>query len=369
MPGIALGQTRTQMNDTIPFEMVQGKMVFTGRIDGKPARLILDTGGQNFVVADSVERFGVEFVRDKTVADVNDARIATWTGKVRNFGVGRFWGWQVKEVTVVPGNPFYKEIGVAGAVGGDMFREACLTIDKRNGRFMISYPYRPAGIQRSAGVAMNMDGAYVAVAPVGVGGRSIEVLFDTGASGFFSLSKGDYEKIRDVAPVERRGYGMLYVGAAGIEGAVRDSIYKVNISQMTLPGGKVLNNVGTLVGSHPTSIAGQQLLDHGMLMIDYPRGLLYFFPYDDGPADATGQTRVWNAKILPVVENGQGLFRIVATVGDTPASIGDRVWAINGIDLADEPLSENTVNTLLQNLTEATVTVGQNKKQITIEKI
>lgn len=365
----ANGQTRQQMYDTIPFDIVQNKFIFTAQIDGKPVRLILDTGGQNIIVSDSVEKFGVEFVRDQTIADVNDARIRTYVGKVKNFKVGRFWGWQVKEVTVVPNNPFFRELGVAGAVGGDMFKEACLTVDRREKRFMISYPYRPPGISRTAGVAMNTGGTYHAVVPVEMGGRTVDVLFDTGASGFLSLSTSDYERIKDGVESQESGHGILYVGAAGIAGAVTDTIRKVNIPQMTLPGGKVLTNVGTLAGNHPSTIAGQQLFDLGRVMLDYPRGLLYFFPYEEGVTDVSAQTRVWNVRILPMVEDGHGLFRVVATIGDAGVEVGERVWAIDGTVLADQKLSESVVNELLDGCYSATLTVGDDRREVVVRKI
>ncbi len=362
-------QTRQQMNDTIPFEIVQGKLIFGASINGNPVKLILDTGGQNIIVADSAKKFETEFVRNHTVADVNDTRIETWIGKVKNFKVGSFWGWGVKEVVVVPNNPFFRELGVVGAVSGEMFREAVLTIDRRARHFVISYPYRPSGIKRDAGLAVDFGTIYHPVVPVKFGEQELNVLFDSGASGFLSLGDGDYQKIKGETRIEAEGYGLLFVGAAGIEGALVDSIYKVNVPLVTLPGDKVLENVGVLVGGHSTTIAGQQILDMGRLMLDFPRRLFYFFPYEDGATDVREITQTWNVKILPMVEDGKGIFRVVATVGETGVENRERVWSVEGVDLSTVALSEDSVVHILEGKDSAVMTVGDDRREVEIRKI
>ncbi len=366
----AQAQTRI-LHDTIPFEIVQDKLIITASIDGSPVKMILDTGGQNTIVADSAKVHNVEFIRSQTVADVNDVQIETWIGSVRDFRVGRWMKWDVGKVTVIPGNPFFRELGVSGTVGAEFFSQVTLAIDRRNRRITISHPYRPAGISRNAGTPVRMESAnaFQASVPVRFGDRTIDVLFDSGAGGFLSLSDSDYASIEGFAVEQAAGHGLLYVGAAGIEGAVTDTIRKVSIPSVTLPGGKVLENVGTLVGNHPATIAGQALLDYGVAMFDYPRGLFYFFPYEDGPSDVADVTRVWNVKILPVVEGGEGLFRVVATIGDAGVGNGERVWEIDGVDLAAEALSENTVNRLLESADTAVITVGEGKRKVEIRKI
>jgi hypothetical protein len=345
LSGAAHAQTQI-VHDTIPFEIVQDKFIFQATIDGKPLRLILDTGGQNILVADSADHYGVEILRSQTIADVNGARIQTQVGGVKNFRIGRRMKWDFGKMTIVPNNPFFRELGVAGAVGGEAFKEVCLSIDRRNRRFTISYPYRPGNIPRSAGTPIHSNTDH-AIVPVRFGSDTIDVLFDTGASGFLSLSADDFKKL-NARPgnvvKQAAGSGILYVGVAGIDQALADSLYKVSIPVMTLPGGKELHNVGTLAGPHPATIAGQKLFDYGIVMLDYPRGLFYFFPYEEGASDVEAETKTWNVKILPVADR----FEIVATIGPVDAAVGDRVWEIDGIDLAGVKFSETAVLELLE---------------------
>jgi hypothetical protein len=364
---IARINAQTQLkHDTIPFDIVMDKFVFRATINGKPVRLILDTGGQNVIVSDSANHYGVNIVANQTIADVGDATMQARLGFVKNLKIGQWMNWEMGKVTVVPNNQFFRDLGIAGIVGGEAFSDVCLSIDKRNRRFMISYPFRPNKIPRSAGTPMKMGGTFHAVAPVTMGNETVNLLFDTGMSGFLSLGTADYEKISaHPGNVEKQhtGYGILYVGITGIKGALKDSIYKVRIPNLTLPGGKEFHNVGSLVGQHSMSIAGQQLFDHGIVMLDYPRGLFYFFPHDTLPVDVEAETKVWNAKILPVADH----FEVVATIGNTGLAIGDRVWYINDTDLSTQKLSEEVVGILLGEHETAAIMTGDDKK--TLRKI
>jgi hypothetical protein len=218
---------------------------------------------------------------------------------------------------------------------------------------------------------MKMGNTFHAIAPVAVGKDSIDVLFDTGMSGFLSLSAADFEKLNahpGNIEVQHTGYGILYVGIAGIKGAVSDSIHKVCIPKLTLPGGMEFHHVGALVMPHAMSIAGQKLFDHGVVMLDYPRGLFYFFPYDTNRVEVEAETKVWNTNILPI----DGHFEVVATIGHTGLAVGERVWAINDTDLAAQPLSETVVETLLGEHDTAVITAGHDKttlRKVIIKKL
>jgi hypothetical protein len=362
----AKAQTTPVIHDTIPFEIVHDKFIFQAHIDGKPLRLILDTGGINALVADSAEHFGFQAIATQRISDVNDAVIQTQMGSVSNFRIGRYMNWNSGRVTLIPNQQFFRDLGVAGTVGGEFFRDICLTIDKRNQHLILSHPFRPPGIPRGSGAQMEMGHSLHAVAPISFGDEMIDVLFDTGKSGFLNLSARDFERLeqKGLAELKYTGEGILFVGAAGFDNALSDEIKKVNILEITLPGGKRLLNVGATVTRTSTTLFGQRLLYFGVLVLDYPRGHLYFLPYEDEPSDVAEITRKWNTRIVPVTAAGG--FVVVATIGETEVKIGEQVWSINGTPLTLDNFSEMFVLELLEKSENgiAEIMVGNNENQL-----
>jgi hypothetical protein len=361
---IAANAQAKTVYDTIPFEIVHDKFIFWGKIDGKPVKFILDTGGINLIVSDSANYYGFQPIRTQTIADVGNATMQVIMGSVKNLKLGRRMNWETGKMTTVPNNLFFRELGIVGTIGGEFFSQMCLIIDKRNKRFIISYPYRPPGISRNDGTPMNMGNSFQTVVPIAVGNQSIDIMFDTGKSGFLTLSQKDFEKLNaqpGVIEQQRTGHGMLYVGATGIDNALSDSISKARIPVMTLPGGKEFHNVGTIVGNY-SNIFGQELFDYGIVMFDYPRGLFFFFPYEKEPSDMEKETKIWDAKIVPMTDH----FEVVAVIGNENLKVGDRVWSINDTKLTRENFSELFVNDVLKNITSDTaeITIGNDEKHL-----
>ena len=370
LTGYAAGGQVQRKTDTIPFEILHGKLIIEATINGKPARLIMDTGGVTTLASDTASHYGATVSNTGTFADVNNARLNFGTGAVDHLHIGNLLVWNSADMTIVPNNGFFRSLGVVGTVGGEIFQAVCLTIDKRNRRLVITYPYRPKGISRSDGTPMELGQYVQAKVPMTIGGRSVNVLFDTGMSGFLALGQQDYAAIKPSTELRQTGYGFLHVGIGGIKNARNDSLYKVSVPAMTVPGGKEFRHVGAEVLPQPQTIVGQDLLNYGRVMLDYPRGLFYFFPYDDKPVDMEAASKIWNVKILPVDEH----FEITATLGACDFQTGERVWNINGADLAAAEPSELFINEIFASIPGDTawILVGSDEKKlrkVTIRKI
>ncbi|MDR3184373.1 MAG: S8 family serine peptidase [Prevotellaceae bacterium] len=368
--GHAVREQIQRKTDTIPFEILQGKFIIEATINGKLARLIMDTGGITTLTSDTVNHYGATVSNIGTFADVNKARLNFGTGTVEHLHIGDLLVWKSANVTVVPGNGFFRTLGVAGTVGGDIFQPVCLTIDKRNKQFIITYPYRPKGISRSDGTPMELGEYIQPKVPMTIGGKSINVLFDTGMPDFLALGQQDYAGLKSSTEVQQTGYGFMHVGIGGIKSARPDTLYKVNVPVMTAPGGKAFRNVNTMITPNEQTLVGQVLLDYGRVMLDYPRGLFYFFPYDDEPVDMTALNRLWNVRILPI----DGHFEVTAAIGDCDFRTGERVWNINGTDLTAAEQSELVIDRIFASISKDTawMLVGNDRKKsrkVTIRKI
>ncbi|MDR3189266.1 MAG: hypothetical protein LBT94_08820 [Prevotellaceae bacterium] len=355
------GQVQRQ-TDTIPFEIVHGKFIIEATINGKPARLIMDTGGINTLTSDTVNHYRTAVSSAGTFADVNNAQLNFDVGTVQNLHIGNLLVWKTAHMAVVPSSGFFRAVGAAGIVGGEAFQAVCLTIDKRNRQFIITYPYRPKGVSRFDGTLMELGQYVQPKVPMTIGGKTISVLFDTGMPDFLALGQQDYARIKSSTEIRQAGYGFMYVGIGGFKRAQYDSLYKVSVPVMTTPNGKEFRNVSTVVTPHAQTIVGHALLDYGRVMLDFPRGLFYFFPYDDKPTDMEALSKMWNVKILPV----DGHFEVTAAIGDCDFQTGERVWSINGADLSATEQSELAIDEIFASISEDTawILVGSDRKSL-----
>lgn len=367
----ATAQETRHLTDTIPFELAGGKIIIRAKIDNKPVRFIVDTGGRNIMVRDSAEYYGLKVVGQRTVGDANNSNISFPYGSVNNLKIGTFMKWDVTAFMAVPNFNYFKELGVVGALGGESFSKVCVTFDRRAKHLIINYPYRPAGVSRADGLSMDMgEHAYTRV-PMQIGGETVDILFDTGMSGFLSVDNRDFETLKDkqVFDIEAEGQGFTSIGITGFAGASANDLHKIDIPEFRV-GSKTFTHVGSLAQPRPRTIMGQDLLEYGRVMVDYPRGLFYFFPYDAEPTDMRETTRIWNITIMPVVDH----FEVTAVVGDLSLEVGERVWKVAGHDLSGAPLSDTHILELLEAVEggETVITVGpdaKNLREITVRKI
>lgn len=364
-------QSQASRYDTIPFEVVHGKIIVPARIGGRPTKFILDTGGRNLMTSDSARYHGAELTGQHSVSDVNSGNLGMNTASVGNLSIGRLMNWEAASFLVTAPNNFFRELGVAGLLGGEAFAHVCIVLDMRSREMVVCHPYRPPGLSRADAIQMSLTNNFHTYVPLTTGTKQLSVLFDTGMDGFFGISESDYEKLDSPsdASVEADGRGFLYVGIGGIKAAKPEKIVRARIPRISF-GGKEFTNVLTTTQRRNYSLLGIGTLDYGKVVIDYPRGLLYFIPYDEGPSDMYDETKMWNVKILPVGDH----FEITAVIGDAGVEIGERVWEIDGKSLEDAAPSELLINGMFDSVEgdNCVIRVGadmNNLRDVKISKI
>ncbi|WP_291128640.1 aspartyl protease family protein [Dysgonomonas sp. UBA7698] len=359
-------------HDTVRFELVQNKIIIPATLDGRATRFIIDTGGRNLITGDSAEYHNVEVTARQLISDVNSGSASMFSARAKELQLGPGIHLEAVPMLVAPPNNFFRELGVAGLLGSEAFSKVCLTIDKRAGHIVMSYPYRPRGLPKDDAMDIPPHKHWHPYIPIRIGGQEIHMLFDTGMDGFLNLTGSDFRKLADnpFLSIDNEGYGFLNVGIGGIDAAQPEKIELVRVAGMSFAGKCFENVVATSQKLGGNSIIGIGLLDYGRLVLDYPRAKIYFLPYEAGPTDLGEVTRIWNVKIMPIADH----FEITAVFGDLGVELGDRVWAIGEIQLEGAELSELYINRLLGKCTGdiCQITVGVDKdnlRVVTIRKL
>lgn len=331
--------------DTIHYEFIQDKIIIPVVINGVKAKYIVDTGGQTGTDWEYLKKMGGSATgTSNPISDYNDVKELYQVAEVKNVQLSPNYTLSKMETMVFPVIGSFRELGVAGILGGDALRKSVITLDARKQIMVINYPYRPDRLKITDGIEMFPGNAHHSIININLGGVEKPVLFDTGVDGFLLLAADDFEDIETVGGGKKivHGYGINGVGLEGLSKPV--DMDKVKVKNVRVLG-KEFINVGSVVSEKSTTLVGIDLLTYGKVIIDYMRNRFYFFPFDAKIMDLEKVHKVWNVSILPA----NGRFEI-ATVWDSMEDVvafGDQVIDINGTDITGFPMSQPKVDSVM----------------------
>lgn len=356
-------QEQTAFTDTIPYTIVEGKMVIPAQVNGITTHFIYDSGGQNIMMIDSAISRGVKATGGASMtSDMNRKINSLRNGQVARVVIGKNHILKNMKMMLMGNTKSFSSLGVSGILGGQAFSNAVVSLLPRQRLMVLNYPYRPKNLKRSDALTIRSDEVFHPFIQVPVGQISIEALFDTGVEDLMMLSGKDFQVLKQqqsLKPVDS-AYGTIYVGVNGVGNP--SVMYKLNLPSIKVAE-KVFNNVGTITTQMGTSIVGLELLKYGDLTIDYPRNGFYFQPFEAKPSHLSGAPQTWNVDILPIVDHFQ-ISNIWKTAKDL-VKLGERVSNINGISLEGLPLSQPLIMKMMQEITQnsAYLMVGPKGKE------
>lgn len=365
----AVSQIRNAVCDTIPYEFIHEKIIIPVTVNGVKTKYIVDTGGKTGTIHSAAIEMKAIAGGFSGISDMNAQSTSYQEAYVQNLSIGKDYKVDVVQTLVFPEIPFFKELGVAGILGGDAFAGAVVTFDSRSKIMVINYPYRPERLKVTDGIPLVDSNEHHSNINIRVGETELKVLFDTGAGGFFLYSSKDCERLADTsgAQVTNNAHGIVATGITGITTPV--DIKKVNIPSIRIMG-KEFSNVGSTTTAMGRTIVGVDLLKYGKVIIDYMRKRFYFLPFEEGKTDIGGAPSLWNVGILP--RNGHFEITTVWESMKDIVSFGDEVVNINGTSLKDCPPSQIVVEEIMNGIpgdTAYIVILKDNKeKKIEIKK-
>lgn len=362
-------QIQNRICDTIHYEFIREKIIIPVTANGVKVKYIVDTGGKTGTMYDAATEMKATAAGYARISDVNSLGSHYQEGHIQDVCIGK--DYKVKKLTtiVLPIDPFFKELGVVGILGGDAFDQSVLTFDSRTKIMVINYPYRPERLKVTDGLPFADPNDNHSTVKARIGGKDIDVLIDTGADGFLMYSTDDYNlsASSDEVKVTNQAHGIVAAGLTGLGDPV--DIKKVDISSINLMG-KEFTNVGSTTTVMNGTIIGVDLLKYGKVIIDYMRKRFYFLPFDKAPTDMGGAPKLWNVSILPRNEHFE-----ITTVWNSmkdKVAFGDEVVNINGTPLKNYPLSQVAIEDIMNAISGDTAYIivkkGNNEQRIEIKR-
>jgi len=242
---------------SVPFEIVDGRIYVTARVNGKgPFRFAVDTGASGLGRADArlVAALGLTVTGSGQSSDgVATARVDTVS--LASLELGGLVRRDLSVITRDYNGRMSKEAAFDGIIGRDFFADGLLVIDYPRRRLTFT---RSAGLQRSAAGVLGYERPFRV--PVTIGSVTVEGQLDTGANVAFVLPTPLFDRV---------GGGAV---TASAEGKLTNTTIKTERATVAGPfriGAASLANVEVRVSDRfPELLVGAHALQNFALLID-----------------------------------------------------------------------------------------------------
>jgi hypothetical protein len=355
--------------DTIAYEIVHNKMVLSIKINGKDAKVIYDSGGKPWIVKSEADRFGIAISGQTTISDMNVKTSWQNKGNIAEIILSKNFKRINQDAIIGPNSGTFKTLGVAGLINNDVFRDAVVTILPKLQKIVLT-TFRPTWVKKADGILIKSLNNHAFMIPIRIGDKSLEAMFDTGYEGL--LVVGNTTLLAPAGATLKKVNTLFGINGVGINGLPDASqYYKLLVPNFTI-GKKSFNNYGTITHALDKSVIGIDLLKYGNVVMDIPRQVFYFYPFDLAHVNFDGAPKTWNLSVLPVKKDH---FQISGVWGNLrkDVAVGDKVIGINGKSLTGIAPSQFEINKIIDAIQtdRAYLTIEKNGKQlkIPIEKI
>ncbi len=338
-PSCLFGQFRT----TVPYSTENRKMTVEVEIEGHRGRFLIDTGAPCSLTHSFMKRSGITPTDSVRVQDSNGYIMTTRLTTLNALKLGSITFNSLQALCLEEGN-IAETFKIDGIIGYNLLKMGIVKFDSRHHTFTITNVETGLGSDSIQGIPMIKD-PFIVYIPVCLGENCQDtVMFDCGASSFYSMSVKNYHRLSRTNAFELvgKGTGILSAGATGVEQA--STKYRLKIPHFSL-GNASFRNVTTVTTHAADSRIGAEILEHGDVIIDYRKNLFYYLPFVSGETPDMYQ-KEWDA-VITVIDN-------YLTVGmvwnpeESPLKGGERIIEIEGKKYDKVDLYKATMTNLVQ---------------------
>ena len=316
----------------IPFELINNHIFVDATINGKPARLIVDTAGANILTPAAAAKFGVSGAGKLSAAGNGEERTDFAFANIDELRVGAarmdhpvFYIVDLGQLPDVEGVP------LDGLVGYELFRRFGTTIDYARHEFTLTDTGKFTPPPGASAIAFDLDD-HVPIMAATLGGLPARITIDTGSRSSLTLHSpfvraNNLVAAYHAAPESVTGWG--------VGGAVRGRMARLPVLQIGdqqivgIAGELFTGDKGAFANPDISANLGSGVLRRFTVAFDYDKRKMYLAPNADfAKADAFDRSGLW------LLRDGE-VLRIADVVPDSAAAraglrVDDRLVAIGG---------------------------------------
>jgi hypothetical protein len=278
---LTLNQGGTQQKGyytALRYENVSGKLIIKVTIRGKERRFILDTGAPNSI--------SKALLNPKTLASipVSDQSNKTDSMQVVLMEELSLGGISFEGVpTLVAENPvLFGCFGVDGLIGSNMLRNSIVRFSSVDSTIIITDDAGRLGLkEKYAGelfLTPTQSNPYFWIELKNKKKARQQLLFDSGDNDLYSVSFQHFDLFRPygIYQIDATGTGS---NSWGLHGNAGDTLqYRLHVREMHIANGVLRDAPGQTTADNNSRI-GSQLLEYGIVTVDYLHRKFYFEPF------------------------------------------------------------------------------------------
>lgn len=275
------GQSRVKTQsflDTIPFIFENNSIIITIEIQGQQGNFILDTGAPTVL--------SKSFQTQLKLAPTGSIRVRAANRQVQEQDYTLIPELNIHQIDFINVPALVMDLAqtplkdspiqIDGIIGSNQLKDVVLQIDFAQKILVFSDKKEHLDVHKTKGIKMKLDKSYRPFIPVNVSGKKTEVLFDTGFNGLYAM------------PIEfyhfHKKYFLKYALKKGGATSAYTSIYgETNEEDLPLIrcpylkiGAIELQKVVTLPYPGQEALLGMELLEEGVVTLDYLKRRFYF---------------------------------------------------------------------------------------------
>lgn len=264
--------------DTIPFQFIRNNIIIEATFDGHKGNFVLDTGAptvlsQSFYKKLDIIPTGYIRVRDASNQVREQAYLVLPKAAIQTT---QFWDIPALimdlEQSPLKGN----SIKIDGLIGSNQLKNVVLQIDFAKKILILSDNAQQFGLHKKEGLKIKLDDTKRPFVKVNISGKKAEVLIDTGFNGLYAMPIDFFRFHQKHFMPHALKKGGATSGYTGIYGdATTESLPLIRCPYLEI-GDVVLEKIVTLPYPGQEGLLGTELLEEGLITIDYVDRRFYF---------------------------------------------------------------------------------------------
>ncbi|WCO03278.1 retropepsin-like aspartic protease [Psychroserpens ponticola] len=346
--------------EELPFEFEKNKIIIPVEIQGTIYRFLLDTGAPNIISKEVQKAIEPRSVVTLSTSDANNLKqdLDIVTLESLKLGSVEFQNFSAL-VFDLNGSDIFKCFGIDGFIGSNLLRHTIIQINAEQKKLILTDNIKRLNLNKNQSKKIKLIGdqssPYVWINIIGQDKGKEMILIDTGMGNLYDLSEDNYNIFKTKNIYNEIGKS---IGASSLSlfGEVPiDSQTRVHLPKLVINNFEINNTIThTTKGDH--SRIGAELLNHGVMTIDYKNKRLYFNPYK------TSLNLEGDFGFTQTLKNNK---LVIGYVWDqdlkTKIEYGDEILEVNGIEVITANFCDHvTKKSVLKTLNAVTLKVLKN---------